>query len=142
MWYVLDTLLTFLCRSYGPYRPQLENESVVAEILSKKTDWTLREPPRFNSWKRRGEPSSGLSSENTRCLIRCSPDDNSNGFFVALFHRPMTDTPLLTSKCNISNCSDQEPRGPHVGELYKTKVLKRKIPPMFQWRHLSKRMKY
>ena len=50
--------------------------------------WELIAPPRFNTWSRRGHAYTGLTAEQSACLIRCSPDeDNTSGFFVAVFHR-------------------------------------------------------
>lgn len=90
-----------------------ENEQVVANIIAKcadsnhsngpSTNWKLVAPQRFINWKHRGNiiirdgDSNGsassssyttcLSEEQTQHLIRCSPDDGTNGFFVAVFKR-------------------------------------------------------
>lgn len=66
-----------------------ENESVVAEALhhSRGSGWGLSAPQRFRDWERRGLRCDGLTEEESRCLIRCLPEDGMNGFFVALFQR-------------------------------------------------------
>lgn len=89
-----------------------ENEHVVRKVLAaqqqqqqvqqhKSSEWVLVSPSRFSQWKNRGLTDDGnkddysgnedaLSPDQLRSLIRCSPDDGTNGFFVALFHRTMT----------------------------------------------------
>jgi hypothetical protein len=58
----------------------------VAQLLTTHPDWDVKFPPRLTSWTRRGlDGAAGLSSEQSSCLIRCSPEDGMNGFFVALF---------------------------------------------------------
>ena len=40
------------------------------------------------TWKRRGRNNVGLTDEQAKCLVRVDPrEDNTNGFFVALFER-------------------------------------------------------
>ena len=64
-----------------------ENEQVVAEILNSfdQEGWRLQAPPRLDNWPRRGLVTAGLTEKEARCLIRCSPEDGLNGFFVAQF---------------------------------------------------------
>lgn len=38
-------------------------------------------------WKHRGEECEGLNKKETDKMIRCSSEDNTNGFFVTLLHR-------------------------------------------------------
>ena len=66
-----------------------ENESVVAEALhhARGKGWRLIAPQRFREWERRGLRYEGLTEQESRCLIRCLPEDGMNGFFVALLHR-------------------------------------------------------
>lgn len=88
-----------------------ENEHVVRKVLAahqhqqqqqgKSSEWALVSPTRFSQWKNRGLADDGskigctkddgdeveLSTDQLNSLIRCSPDDGTNGFFVALFHR-------------------------------------------------------
>ena len=66
-----------------------ENESVVAEVLNHDIGaaWKLKAPARLTEWKRRGLPCSGLTLEQSACLIRCSVDDGMIGFFVAVFEK-------------------------------------------------------
>ena len=88
---------------------EVENEAVVKAVLdathsssdscssnfgstgnssTRGSRWELIAPPRFNTWTRRGHTYTGLTAEQSACLIRCSPDeDNTSGFFVAVFHR-------------------------------------------------------
>lgn len=56
--------------------------------------WRLTAPPRLKVWTRRGLPftaveSDGptLTAEQSAALIRCAPEDGTNGFFVSLFER-------------------------------------------------------
>lgn len=86
-----------------------ENEHVVRKVLAahqqqqqvqhKSSEWVLVSPSRFSQWKNRGLSDDGnkddysggiedeLSPDQLSSLIRCSSDDGTNGFFVALFHR-------------------------------------------------------
>ena len=86
---------------------EVENEGVVKAILDAThsssdgscsatggggggdgSGWELIAPSRFNTWSRRGHTYTGLTAEQSACLVRCSPDeDNTSGFFVAVFHR-------------------------------------------------------
>lgn len=81
-----------------------ENEQVVANALNwshrSGKGWKVMAPKGWISWKRRGmsiSDSTGLPSSNSsiptlsaqelKCLIRCFPEDGTNGFFVAMFTR-------------------------------------------------------
>ena len=68
---------------------QVENEDVVARFLagSRQQGWIIEAPNRFKSWNRRGLTHDGLSAEESNALIRCDGDDETNGFFVALFRK-------------------------------------------------------
>lgn len=72
----------------------IENEEVVTKALSSLSceGWELHAPKNFSTWPRRGLSSPGLTAEQSRCLIRCSPTDGMNGFFVALFKRSKEST--------------------------------------------------
>lgn len=71
----------------------MENEQVVEHTLQYSINhslgWKLVMPPGFDSWQRRGvlEDSHALTEEQCNMLIRCTPEDGMNGFFVALFVR-------------------------------------------------------
>jgi len=94
-----------------------ENEGVVADVLGwcrrkqqrekmeageaefgfNYDSWELKTPSRFptSAWQRRGvanpEPGSSLpdlSPEERECVIRCLPDDDMSGFYVALYVNP------------------------------------------------------
>eukprot|EP00605_Chrysophyceae_sp_TOSAG23-4_P000084 GSChrysophyteH1.ASY1.ANO1.86.1 assembled CDS len=71
-----------------------ENEAVVAELLAARPDWDVAAPHRLQSWTRRGWKFDGLTASQSRCLVRCEPEDGLNGFFVALFCRKK-DVPRL-----------------------------------------------
>lgn len=70
-----------------------ENENVVAtcleEVNSHGSLWRLVSPISLKSWFRRGKVVSGLTKDQSQCLIRCDArlDDDTNGFFVACFER-------------------------------------------------------
>jgi putative methyltransferase len=56
--------------------------------------WRLVAPPRLKDWKRRGLPLTAketggatLTTEQSAALVRCAPEDGTNGFFVSLFER-------------------------------------------------------
>lgn len=121
---------------YYRYFEQAENESVVAEILQQNSEWTVKEPHRFISWERRGLQCEGLSYEAAQCLIRCSPDDGANGFFVALFCRRLAVT-QLDSSGGEGNCALVPIN------LHEIRRIKRKFSfHAPQWKPISKRLKY
>lgn len=74
-----------------------ENEDVVASVLTSQRNesgsgcsdggWDVIAPERFISWTRRGMAHSGLTQQQSNCLIRCDPADQTSGFFVALFKK-------------------------------------------------------
>ncbi len=70
-----------------------ENENVVATCLKEVNShgglWRLVSPISLKSWSRRGKVVSGLTKDQSQCLIRCDArlDDDTNGFFVACFER-------------------------------------------------------
>jgi putative methyltransferase len=73
----------------------IENEDVVAKALQ-KYDNSVEKPAGVGKWElkvclptwsRRGKPNGSLSSEQSEALIRCLPEDGTNGFFVAYFER-------------------------------------------------------
>lgn len=84
-----------------------ENEDVVLHALaseqtnpSSRTLGPMRLAPALTSWSRRGRPNvgpapgeegvltQGLTKAQADCLVRVLPEeDETNGFFVALFHR-------------------------------------------------------
>ncbi len=73
----------------------IENEDVVAKALqsydnivdkpSGVGNWELKVA--LPTWARRGKPNGSLSSEQSDAVIRCLPEDGTNGFFVAYFER-------------------------------------------------------
>jgi len=74
----------------------IENEHVVATCLKEYNDtckmekqWRLISPNSLKDWERRGKVTSGLTSEQAQCLVRCDArlGDGTNGFFVAYFER-------------------------------------------------------
>lgn len=68
-----------------------ENEGVVEEVLSDRTDWTTCNV--LPSWERRGE---GSSCSN---YLRADPNkDLCNGFFVAVLERTSSDDPEQQKK--------------------------------------------
>jgi len=82
-----------------------ENEEVVKEALKAQGDkWQLRSPFCLRGWERRGNQVEGLTSEQTKCLIRADRDDDTNGFFVSYFER---------KKLNISSwkATDEDNKG-------------------------------
>jgi hypothetical protein len=56
-------------------------------------EWTVEAPGRFKTWTRRGlsltdtdtDTGCTLTAAESQALIRCAPEDGTNGFFVALF---------------------------------------------------------
>ncbi|KAJ1426417.1 S-adenosyl-L-methionine-dependent methyltransferase [Ochromonadaceae sp. CCMP2298] len=64
-------------------------------------EWTVEAPGRFKTWSRRGLPLTDtntdtdtdtdtgctLTAVESQALIRCAPEDGTNGFFVALFSK-------------------------------------------------------
>lgn len=74
---------------------------MVAKFLSSEAgaEWELVAPKRLTSWARRGVVgTSGLRELDAQKLIRCSPDDQTNGFFVALFQRKAEFVAAFPSK--------------------------------------------
>jgi hypothetical protein len=72
---------------------QIENEDVVAAILSKmKPIWKVKLPARMKDWPRKGYEVDGLTKEESSCLIRCSPEDGMNGFFITVFEKVTPST--------------------------------------------------
>eukprot|EP01039_Chlorochromonas_danica_P006960 gene6959-7700_t len=92
-----------------------ENEQVVASFLRSEVgnDWELKGPQRLKNWKRRGISHDGqatgltLSTEEARKVVRCSVEDGTNGFFVAVFRRkagrPRLVPPKMQSEGVVSN---------------------------------------
>lgn len=65
-----------------------ENEQVVRQGLEAFHDqWEVVAPACLRHWERRGRTIEGLTSEQSKCLIRADRDDATNGFFVAYFER-------------------------------------------------------
>ncbi|KAI2511060.1 Pfam Nol1 Nop2 Fmu [Fragilaria crotonensis] len=64
-----------------------ENELVVREALHGNPTWQLCAPYCLRQWKRRGHEVEGLTTEQSKCLIRADRGDETNGFFVAYFER-------------------------------------------------------
>jgi putative methyltransferase len=100
-----------------------ENESVVNEILKlksffvnnnnniennsnnnsdnnniiKKQLWNLTPPSeRFKNWSRRGLSFEGLNELETSNLLRCTIEDETNGFFVAVFEKNVENFKLFS----------------------------------------------
>lgn len=67
----------------------IENEEVVRDVLNSPVgiNWKLSAPKGFESWTRRGIPIEGFDEKEASKLIRCLPEDQMNGFFVAVFER-------------------------------------------------------
>ncbi|KAL7748282.1 hypothetical protein RI367_006241 [Sorochytrium milnesiophthora] len=63
----------------------IENERVVANALARQTAFQLcHRAEVLPSWPSRGQSGEGLTSDQ---VLRASPSDGTNGFFVALFER-------------------------------------------------------
>ncbi|RKP01166.1 hypothetical protein CXG81DRAFT_29812 [Caulochytrium protostelioides] len=60
-----------------------ENEDVVAAVLAANADFECAPMPVLNDWSRRGHDRYPFG----RHVVRCMPEDATNGFFVALFKR-------------------------------------------------------
>ena len=90
------------CKAQGSTQAQAGGNKVSSGEYG-MDKWELKRPLRFHDWHRRGEAatvtngvaSHSLSDEELQCLIRCSPDDDLNGFFVALY---VNSTKLQTVK--------------------------------------------
>ena len=138
---------------------------MVFEILQQKQEWEVVEPVRFSSWTRRGLSTEGLSSTDTNALIRCTPADGANGFFVALFQLKKNDISSSSSSIitNISvpcvESSDDDDRKISNFENVASNGIKQIlgdqqpntiISPFggdrkrknVTWQHFSKRLKY
>eukprot|EP01038_Epipyxis_sp_PR26KG_P007610 gene7610-10361_t len=122
-----------------------ENESVVAEILSeyghqnsnngKNSYWKLIFPSRFSNWTRRGLECDGLTENESKCLLRCLPEDGMNGFFVATFQKvDGSDSSLISTESNKINLKENyniiiknnEKNNHKKNEISQMKKLKRK----------------
>ncbi|KAI9143061.1 S-adenosyl-L-methionine-dependent methyltransferase [Paraphysoderma sedebokerense] len=76
----------------------IENEKVVQTILNSQSDFVLvKRDDVLPTWDRRGQKGEGLSDEDCEKVIRASPDDFTNGFFVALFERVTRKDGLTTA---------------------------------------------
>ena len=72
---------------------QEENEHVVRAVLqhfrsseAATSERTVSLIPALPQWHRRGVECEGLTPDEAQCLVRVDPtQDNTNGFFVALF---------------------------------------------------------
>ncbi len=66
-----------------------ENEQVVAHVLATEIgkDWEISSPVGFSSWSHRGNACTYLASTVCEKLIRCAPEDGTNGFFICLFKK-------------------------------------------------------
>lgn len=69
---------------------QAENEAVVASTLKTQSCPTFHLVACLPNWTRRGMEFSELTSIQSNCLVRASPEDGTNGFFVAVFERDGT----------------------------------------------------
>jgi putative methyltransferase len=66
----------------------VENEEVVSGILNKQKEFKLADATEvLPEWSHRGELGHGLNVEDTAKVVKASPADGTNGFFVALFVR-------------------------------------------------------
>ena len=103
----------------------------------------VKAPPRFHSWGRRGMEFEGLSSDAAQCLLRCSPEDGHNGFFVAQFERNTSEVASVIS----SDLSGRAPGNMAISlDVPLTtrghRISKRSRGDMPSWKHYSKRLKY
>lgn len=81
-----------------------KTESVASTVEKGEKEisgWRVAAPERLAQWQRRGLPFSStdpdlqgqpagtptLTAEQSQALIRCAPEDGTNGFFVCLFER-------------------------------------------------------
>jgi putative methyltransferase len=124
-----------------------ENESVVAEVLNNRivceadasssdaakqaakdsaitslvsADWELVAPIGFEDWTRRGNASSNLSEQQSACLLRCLPEDGTNGFFVAMFQRKAASTTAY-NLVTIATAPEKSADGGNYSESKKRK---------------------
>ena len=63
---------------------------MVLRILRRHPDWTMQRI--LDTWPRRGLDTIQTATADERALIssavvRCHPDDRTNGFFVSLFEK-------------------------------------------------------
>lgn len=86
-----------------------ENELVVKEALHANPTWQLIPPYCLRHWKRRGHEVEGLTTEQSKCMIRADRGDETNGFFVAYFER--RDKPLPRNGTTSTNGNVVVPTG-------------------------------
>jgi putative methyltransferase len=68
-----------------------ENEGVVASVLEEATALGFRLTRALPSWSRRGLRARGLDADDASMMLRTNPvEDDTDGFFVALFQRDKT----------------------------------------------------
>ena len=98
----------------------------------------MKLPQRFLKWPRRGFEYEGLTNFQSECLIRCNPEDDMNGFFIALFVR----RPILGSSTEIS--TNERPSKRLISST-SPKILKfkrQRLLPQNQWKVLHKTLAY
>jgi 25S rRNA (cytosine2278-C5)-methyltransferase len=116
-----------------------ENEQVVSAVLNSEIglDWEIIAPSNFQIWEHRGLPTKDLSEKEAHKLIRCSPEDGTNGFFVALFRkkrmtpRKMKLVEVVQSIEGDNGCGEQpsvvKTRKTGTGNVYKSSFLGQKF---------------
>ena len=106
----------------------------------------MKLPNRFLKWSRRGFQHEGLTNSQSECLIRCDPEDDMNGFFIALFVRKpilsesLTHIPPIIRKISKRSISSSvlevsQPKRPKIS-FQNRKKSKNK------WRKLHKTLAY
>lgn len=103
-----------------------ENEQVVANVLSSDigTDWEVVSPVGFDGWTHRGAATQNLPSMITDKLIRCAPEDGTNGFFVCVFKRKVDSEGKLKSNLSAKTSSVSLPVPTKVAQDTHKKVRK------------------
>lgn len=89
---------------------------MVAELLRTHPEWAVKLPERFLQWPRRGDVVEGLTTAQSSCLVRCSPEDGMNGFFVALFVKNASQTTTVTRSPSPVSGESESQAAPAAGE--------------------------
>lgn len=117
---------------------------MVLEILQQQKEWKLVAPFRFESWARRGLPTVGLDQNETDSLVRCTPADGANGFFVALFQKKQNE--VVDSNLVLSSGLDLDRDMQATRDVLNVRnrnAGKRKVADIAGlWQHMSKRLKF
>ncbi|CAG8472481.1 2174_t:CDS:10 [Paraglomus occultum] len=96
-----------------------ENERVVKEILQTTDDFVLADRDKvIPSWERRGD-NNELAEDTAQKLIRTSPEDSTNGFFVACFVRKVKQYGSNINKRERHKGDEEYMRGIYPPEDFK-----------------------